>query len=74
MKAFQAYATGGFCVTCSSARLAAVAFFEKFPTKRKCNITGGVLDDNFFCVTYKAGAMPERWVDVTKKTLHTLPL
>ena len=74
MKAYQAYAAGGFCVTRSSARLAAVAFFEGFPTKRKCNVSEGVVDGDFFYVTYKAGATPERWVDVTKKTLHTLPL
>ena len=75
-KAFQAYATTGFSVTAPTARQAARLFFERFPTKRKCNVIEGVADDYFFTVTYgrrSDGNWPESFKDVTKKTALGLP-
>jgi hypothetical protein len=74
-KAFQAYANG-CTVTASSARKAAQKFFETFKGKRKCNVTEGTVDGPFFTVVYgraSDGEWPQRFTDVTKKTIETLP-
>lgn len=72
--AFQAYAAG--CqVTAPTPRQAALAFFERFPNKRKCNVIEGVTDGPFFVVSYGSrsnGHWPKSFKDVTKKTAPTL--
>ena len=77
-KAYQAYATGGFRFTGHTPRAAAVLFFEKFPTKRKCDIIEGEqsADRLLFTITYgraSLGNWPKSWKGVTKKTAHDLP-
>ena len=75
MKAFQAHATGA-TVTALTARAAARKFFERFPTRRKCNVIEGTVDGPFFSIRYgrkSAGEWPQSWRDVTKKTVETLP-
>jgi hypothetical protein len=75
LKAFQAYATGGSRVTRPTPREAAVEFFEQNPSKRKCNVTEGETDGQFF--TVKLGlsrkCKTQSWEDVTKKTAQELP-
>ena len=76
MKAFQAHASGGFSVTRPTARQAAVAFFEQFPNKRKCDVIAGTTDGRFFTIQVqlcKRSGGPKRWTDVTQKTAHDLP-
>lgn len=70
--AYQAYATGGFKVTADTPRQAALDFFARFPTKRKCNVIEGTTGDGFFTVTY-GRIMPKSYPDVTKKSLYDLP-
>lgn len=55
-------------------RQAAVAFFKRNPTCRKCFITQGVHDPeaHIFTVTF-GPARPLRWPDVTRKTIANLP-
>ena len=75
MKEFQAYAKGN-TVTAPTPRAAALAFFERFPDKRKCNIIEGKTDGHFFTVTYgraSEGQWPQSFKDVTKKTATALP-
>jgi hypothetical protein len=72
MKAYQAYATGGFRVTAENARSAAEQFFAKFPTKRKCNVIEGETDGPFFTIRY-GNPWPTSYKDVTKKTAGGLP-
>lgn len=76
MKAYQAYAAGGFAVTRETPQKAARAFFERFPGKRKCNITEGTVDGECFSVRYgrkSAGEWPASWRDITKKQVALLP-
>lgn len=71
MKAFRAF--GKDCgVTANTPRAAAVMFFERFPSKRKCDVREGESDGGFFTVTFGRG-QGARWNDVTKKTAHDLP-
>lgn len=75
-KAFQAYASGAGTATAQSARKAAQKFFATFPGKRKCTVTEGTVDGIFFTVVYgraSDGEWPQRFADVTKKTVDTLP-
>lgn len=72
MKAFQAYAKGA-SVTGITPRAAARKFFERFPERRKCNVTEGETDGMFFTVRYGRNERPQRWTDVTKKMVETLP-
>lgn len=74
-KAYQAYAKG-CTVTASTPYEAAARFFEKFPQRRKCDVTGGHTDGPFFVVKFgrhSNGEWPARFKDVTKKTMETLP-
>jgi len=74
-KAFQAYAND-CSASALSAKKAAQKFFTNFPSKRKCNVTEGVVDGNFFTVTYgrkSDGEWPQSFRNVTKKTLQELP-
>ena len=73
MKSYQAWAKGNFRITRDTPRAAALAFFQTWPTKRKCSITEGVSEGIFFTVTYTYGNPPKRWKDVTSKTAATLP-
>jgi len=73
--AFQAYAGKHGNATRDTAHEAAAAFFSQFPKARKCDISEGVVNGNFFTVTYSTS--PERrsrhFKDVTRKTMDTLP-
>jgi hypothetical protein len=76
IKAYRASAKDGSAITKESPRAAALAFFERFPDKRKCNVTEGEIDGAFFVV--KIGRLsnpswPSRWENVTKKTAPGLP-
>lgn len=71
MKAYQAYGKAGR-VTRDTARAAAVAYFEAFPTSRKCDVIAGHDDGEFFRVYY-AGRAPESYRGITKKTAVGLP-
>jgi len=75
MKAYQAYAKGSNVVG-QTPREAATRFFEKYPTKRKCNVIEGTVDDHFFTVTYGRSSdneWPYSARDITKKMIQTLP-
>lgn len=75
MKAYQAYSNGR-TVTAATPKGAALAFFERFPTARKCDVTEGQQDGHFFTVTYgraSNGEWSQRWKDVTKKQIDQLP-
>lgn len=75
MKAFQAYSNHGRA-TRNNARAAALAFFEAFPKARKCNVIEGESSNGFFTVTYnlrETGKRAQRWDDITKKQVQTLP-
>ncbi len=75
MKAFQAYSKGA-TVTEPTPRAAAVKFFERFPTRRKCNVIEGTVDGIFFSIRYgrkSLGEWPQSWKDITKKTASELP-
>jgi hypothetical protein len=75
MKAFQAHAKGG-SVTATTPRAAALAFFERYPNRRKCSITSGEADGHFFTVRYgraSLGDWPQTWADVTRRTAVDLP-
>lgn len=71
MKAYQAYGAN-CCVTALTAKAAGIKFFDTYPNKRKCDIVEGDADGIFFVVTYGLranGAWPERFKNITKKTL-----
>lgn len=70
--AYQAYSKHGR-KTASTPRAAAQAFFEAFPTARKCDVIHGTTDGNFFTVTYSRRSPPS-WKDVTKKGAELLPI
>ena len=75
MKAYQAYANGSR-ITREAPRAAALAFFEAFPNKRKCDVVEGEADGHFFTVAYgrvSEGKWPASWKGITKKTLMELP-
>jgi hypothetical protein len=74
-KAYQAYAAGVSC-SAPTARKAAQQFFERFPSKRKCNVIEGKIEGDFFVVSYgrrSDGNWPESFRDITKKTAANLP-
>ena len=79
MKAFHASARDknrNIGITRDTARTAALAFFAAFPGKRKCNVSEGTSDGQFFTLTLylRAGApTPRSWKDVTPKTAKDLP-
>lgn len=73
---FQAYAQGKSQHTAATPKDAAIGFFEKNPTARKCNIVSGKCDGHFFTVTYgraSEGDWPTSYKNVTKKSLGDLP-
>jgi hypothetical protein len=75
MKAYQAFGKAGR-ITKETPRKAAMAYFEQFPSSRKCDVIQGETDGPFFRVTYgrsSNGEWPESYKDVTKKTASTLP-
>lgn len=75
MKEFRAYSKHG-AVCAATPKAAALAFFEKFPNARKCDIIEGKSDGHFFSVTYgraSNGEWPQSFKEVTKKTAQTLP-
>jgi hypothetical protein len=75
MKAYQAYAKGGFKVTAPNPHDAAFMFFKQFPNKRKCNIIEGNQEGGFFTITYGIslqGQWPKSYKDVTRATIRDL--
>lgn len=75
MKAFQAYGKAGRAYG-ATPQEAGRAYFDAFPTSRKCDIVAGVRDGGFFTITYgraSAGEWPESYKDVTRKSVATLP-
>jgi hypothetical protein len=75
-KSFMASATGYAQRHRDTPREAALAFFEANPRARKCNVTEGELDGQFFSVrisTLAAGGSARRWVGVTRQAANTLP-
>ncbi len=70
--AFQAYANGDTC-TSETPKAAAIAFFEQFPNRRKCNLIEGKINGAFFEVTYDPKAWPKSYKNITKKMISTLP-
>jgi hypothetical protein len=75
MKAYQAYAKGGFSVTAENPHDAAYKFFQEFPNKRKCNIIEGDHKDGFFTITYgpvSNGEWPKSYKDITRASLRDL--
>ena len=72
--AFRAYASGD-CCTRETAREAATEFFAQFPKRRKCNVTEGKIDGNFFVVAMSSDpkVRGRSFKDVTKKMVDTLP-
>lgn len=74
-KAYQAYGKAGR-TTQATPRAAALDYFDRFPTSRKCNVTEGEDDGHFFTVRYcrtSAGEWPYSVKDVTKRTALDLP-
>ena len=75
MRAYQAHAQGA-SATAATPRAAALAFFERFPARRKCSVIEGKAEGRFFSVTYgrpSLGQWPASWKDVTRKTAAELP-
>ena len=72
--AFQAYASGD-CCTRETAREAATEFFAQFPNRRKCNVTEGKIEGDFFVVALSSNpkVRGRSFKDVTKKMVDTLP-
>lgn len=69
---FRAYAKD--CgIVADTPQAAALAFFDKYPNKRKCNIIEGKSDGAFFTVAYNRNAWPKSYKDVTKKLAVNLP-
>jgi hypothetical protein len=74
MKAYQAYGKAGR-VTKPTPRQAALAYFDQWPTSRKCDVIQGETDGNFFTVKYgraSNGDWPESFKGITKKTASEL--
>lgn len=69
MKVFQAYAKGHEKVYGDTPYSAQKAFFLANPKARKCNITEGETDGDFFVVSYSPGKCPRWFKDVTRKTV-----
>jgi hypothetical protein len=75
-KAYRASAKDGSAVTAATPRAAALAFFARFPGKRKCHVIEGHTDGLIFSVVYgraSLGQWPQSWKDVTPKTAGALP-
>ena len=75
-KAYQAFGVGGCTATAQTPRAAALKFFQRYPGKRKCSVTQGWEDGQFFTVIYgrtSEGDWPQHWKDITFKTAQSLP-
>ncbi|MFT0546987.1 hypothetical protein ACMHYO_11665 [Allopusillimonas ginsengisoli] len=73
-RAFQAYGRAGR-VTRPTAKEAATAYFEAFPTSRKCDVVEGEANGGFFTVRYgrySEGDWPKSYKNVTKSQASTL--
>ena len=76
IKAYRASAKDGSAVTAETPYASALAFFARFPGKRKCYVIEGTIEDQFFMITYgraSLGQWPSSWKDVTPKTAYLLP-
>jgi hypothetical protein len=69
-KAFQAYSKHGNVVR-DTPRKAAHDFFLTFPKARKCNVSEGEVDGQYFITVMSQST--QRYRDVTKATVCTLP-
>jgi len=75
-KQFKAFGVGNSSgVACNTPKEAAISFFERNPSKRKCNIYEGMDDGHFFSVSFgrkSTGEWPWTKKDVTKKDVPAL--
>lgn len=71
MKAFRAVNNKGSFIA-ESAKEAAIGFFNKFPTARKCDIREGEYEDGFFTQALGRNISSFRMDDVTKKMIADL--
>lgn len=69
MSTFQAYAKGHKTAYGATPREAQGSFFLVNPRARKCNITEGETDGEFFVVSFSAGKRTRSFKDVTRKTV-----
>jgi hypothetical protein len=63
-------------VTRATPRDAATAYFESFPTSRKCDVQEGKREGGMFTVSFTLtdkATWPARWENITKKTVASLP-
>jgi len=73
IRMFRAHANGGFACSMDTPQQAAIKFFETFPTKRKCDVIEGWVDQvGFFTVRF-GKPWPKSWKAITKKTACNLP-
>jgi hypothetical protein len=74
IKSYRASSQHGGVIA-DTPRKAALAFFDQFPSARKCSVIEGIADGHFFTVAYNSrpGKWPKSWKDVTRKTAATLP-
>lgn len=66
MKIFKAFGKSG-TATGHSVKTAALAYFEKFPKSRKCDVREGVQDGQFFTLSLSVGCKSSTIYGITKK-------
>jgi hypothetical protein len=71
MKAFKAFGSKGSFVA-DTAKEAALGFFEKFPSSRKCDIREGEYEDGFFTIAISRTDNSIKLNDITKKMVVDL--
>jgi hypothetical protein len=71
MNAFQASSTKGTALG-MTAKEAAIAYFEKFPSSRKCDIREGLLEGGFFTLVISRNSTMFKMNDVSKKMIEIL--
>lgn len=77
MKAYKAYGAQGDCASKSTPKAAAEAYFEKYPSSRKCDVVEGTTDGVCFtlaCHIARPDKRPQSWKGVTKKSASQLPV
>ena len=71
---FRATGANGAYSYGDTPRQAAERFFERFDTRRKCDVIEGRIEGHFFSVTFRRGDQrPQRWENVTKAGVSKLP-
>lgn len=71
MNVFRADSNKGSFIG-ETAKEAAIGFFNKFPTARKCDIREGTYEDGFFTLAISRNSTNFRMNDVTKKMIDSL--